>query len=378
VTEETGGTFGWGMFNCMLAAGMLREAAAQAYWVTGEVIPSDVPGKLAMAVRQPVGVVVGIAPWNGPVILATRAVATPLAYGNTVVLKASELCPRTHAAVAHALQDAGLPDGVVNFLTNAPEDAADVVDELIVHPATRRINFTGSTRVGRIIAEKAGRHLKPVARIPDHVTFEQAACMGVSYPMAWNLLEDVGGVQPGDDVLVMAAGGGLGVAGTLVAKALGARVIAAAGAAWKLERCTRELGADAAVDYSQPGWPERVHELSSDGRGVAVVFENISSPELFAGALAALRPRGRLVTCGAHGGGTIELDVRALYRGHLTIAGSTGATAQQTREVFAAVAEGRLAPPPVGARFALRDVASAQEAAAGRDLFGRAVLEVGA
>jgi acyl-CoA reductase-like NAD-dependent aldehyde dehydrogenase len=162
MTEETGGTFGWGMFNCMLAAGMLREAAAQAYWVTGETIPSDVPGKLAMAVRQPAGVVVGIAPWNAPVILGTRAVATPLAYGNTVVLKASEECPRTHAAIAGVLQDAGLPDGVVNFLTNAPQDAGDVVDELIAHPATRRINFTGSTRVGRLIAENAGRHLKRV------------------------------------------------------------------------------------------------------------------------------------------------------------------------------------------------------------------------
>jgi vanillin dehydrogenase len=162
MTEETGGTFGWGMFNCMLAAGMLREAAAQAYWVTGETIPSDVPGKLAMAVRQPAGVVVGIAPWNAPVILGTRAVATPLAYGNTVVLKASEECPRTHAAIAGVLQDAGLPDGVVNFITNAPQDAGDVVDELIAHPATRRINFTGSTRVGRLIAENAGRHVKRV------------------------------------------------------------------------------------------------------------------------------------------------------------------------------------------------------------------------
>ena len=78
---------------------MLREAAAQAYGLVGEVIPSDVPGKLAMGVRQPAGVVVGMAPWNAPVILGTRAVATPLAYGNTVVLKASEQCPRTHAAI---------------------------------------------------------------------------------------------------------------------------------------------------------------------------------------------------------------------------------------------------------------------------------------
>ncbi len=109
VTEETGGVFGWGMFNVQLAAGMLREAAAQAYGLVGEVIPSDVPGKLAMGVRQPAGVVVAIAPWNAPVILATRSVATPIAYANTVVLKASELCPRTHAEVARALVDAGLP-----------------------------------------------------------------------------------------------------------------------------------------------------------------------------------------------------------------------------------------------------------------------------
>jgi vanillin dehydrogenase len=162
MTEETGGVFGWGMFNVQLAAGMLREAAAQAYGLVGEVIPSDVPGKLAMGVRAPAGVVVAIAPWNAPVILSTRAVATPLAYANTVVLKASEICPRTHAVVVDVLLEAGLPDGVINLITNDPGDAADVVDELIAHPDTRRINFTGSTRVGRIIAETAGRHLKRV------------------------------------------------------------------------------------------------------------------------------------------------------------------------------------------------------------------------
>jgi acyl-CoA reductase-like NAD-dependent aldehyde dehydrogenase len=160
MTEEVGGTFGWGMFNCDLAARMLREAAAQAYSVVGEVIPSDVPGSLAMGLRQPAGVVVGMAPWNAPVILSTRAIATPLAYGNTVVLKASEQCPRTHAAVVGALVDAGLPAGAVNLIIHAPEDAPDVVDELIAHPAVRRVNFTGSTRVGKIIALKCAEHLK--------------------------------------------------------------------------------------------------------------------------------------------------------------------------------------------------------------------------
>ena len=106
--------------------------------------------------------VAGIAPWNAPVILGVRAIATPLAYGNTVILKASEECPRVHAAIARVLVDAGFPAGVVNLIVNEPSDAAEVVDELIAHPAVRRINFTGSTRVGRIIAEKAGRHLKRV------------------------------------------------------------------------------------------------------------------------------------------------------------------------------------------------------------------------
>ncbi len=160
MTEEVGGTFGWGMFNCDLASRMLREAAAQTYAVTGEVIPSDVPGSLAMGVRQPVGVVVGMAPWNAPVILSTRAVATPLAYGNAVVLKASEQCPRTHAAVVRAIADAGVPDGAINLLIHAPQDAPEVVDALIAHPAVRRVNFTGSTRVGRIVAMKCAEHLK--------------------------------------------------------------------------------------------------------------------------------------------------------------------------------------------------------------------------
>jgi benzaldehyde dehydrogenase (NAD) len=162
VTQETGGTFGWGMFNCSLAAGMLNEAAAQTTAVTGEVIPSNVPGLMAMGLRQPAGVVLGIAPWNAPVILATRAVASPLAFGNTVILKASDVCPRTHGEIIRTLHDAGMPPGVVNLITHEAGDAADVVDELIAHPAVRRINFTGSTRVGRQVAENAARHLKRV------------------------------------------------------------------------------------------------------------------------------------------------------------------------------------------------------------------------
>jgi acyl-CoA reductase-like NAD-dependent aldehyde dehydrogenase len=128
--------------------------------VTGEIIPSGIPGSLAMAVRQPAGVCVGIAPWNAPIILGARAIAMPLACGNTVVLKASELCPKTHCLIGDVMRAAGFPRGVVNVVTNAPKDAAAVVEALIAHPAVRRVNFTGSTRVGRIIAESSARHLK--------------------------------------------------------------------------------------------------------------------------------------------------------------------------------------------------------------------------
>ena len=162
MATEVGASAGWAGFNVHLAAGILREAASLTTQIQGETIPSDKPGCLSMTIRQPVGVVLSIAPWNGPVILATRAIAYPLACGNTVVLKASELSPGTHLLIAKALRDAGIPPGVVNVVTNAPKDAAEIVSALIAHPAVRRVNFTGSTRVGRIIAETAGRHLKPV------------------------------------------------------------------------------------------------------------------------------------------------------------------------------------------------------------------------
>jgi acyl-CoA reductase-like NAD-dependent aldehyde dehydrogenase len=160
--EETGATAPWSGFNVMLAAGMLREAAALTTQITGEVIPSDKPGILSMAIRQPAGVVVGMAPWNAPVILGVRAIAAPLACGNTVILRGSEACPGTHRLIVQTLNDAGFPHGVVNYITNAPADAPKIVEALIAHPAVRRINFTGSTRVGKIIARLAAEHLKPV------------------------------------------------------------------------------------------------------------------------------------------------------------------------------------------------------------------------
>jgi acyl-CoA reductase-like NAD-dependent aldehyde dehydrogenase len=160
--EEVRASEPWARFNVQLGAGMVREAAALTTQISGEVIPSDKPGLLSLALREPVGVVLGIAPWNAPVILGCRAIATPLACGNPVILKASERCPRTHALIAEAFSDAGFPPGVVNLVTNDPGEAEDLVGALIDHPSVSRINFTGSTAVGKIIAKRAASHLKPV------------------------------------------------------------------------------------------------------------------------------------------------------------------------------------------------------------------------
>jgi acyl-CoA reductase-like NAD-dependent aldehyde dehydrogenase len=158
---EVGAAQLWAGFNAFLTAQLFREAAGLATQIQGETLPTDKPGTLSMTVRQPAGVVLSMAPWNGAGVLAARAIAYPIVCGNTVVFRASETSPRTHAIVAEVLHEAGLPAGVLNFLTSSPEDSDRVVEAIIAHPAVRRVNFTGSTGVGRIIAEKAARHLKP-------------------------------------------------------------------------------------------------------------------------------------------------------------------------------------------------------------------------
>jgi acyl-CoA reductase-like NAD-dependent aldehyde dehydrogenase len=159
--EETGSTIGIAMFQMFFVPGLLREAAAQTYSVTGEIIPADYPGAFFMATRQPAGVVAGFGPFNVPYILCMRAIALPIAFGNTVVLKPSEEAPVTGGILlAQIFEEAGFPPGVLNVLTHSKENAPEIGDELISNPAVRRINFTGSTENGRIIAEKAGHHLK--------------------------------------------------------------------------------------------------------------------------------------------------------------------------------------------------------------------------
>ena len=163
LARETGCTFGFGMFQMHFVAGLLRQAAATPYQPIGQVIPSDNPGTFALGVRKPVGVVGAIAPWNAALILSARSIAVPLAVGNAVVLKPSELSPVVGGLLwGEVFAEAGLPDGVLDIVTHAPGAAGPIGDELVENPAVRRINFTGSTETGRRLAEAAGRQLKRV------------------------------------------------------------------------------------------------------------------------------------------------------------------------------------------------------------------------
>src|SRR5947208_11755915 len=163
LARETGCTFGFAMFQMGFVPGLLRQAAAIAYAPVGTVIPSDHPGTLAMGLRRPVGVVAAIAPWNAALILSARSIAAPLALGNTVVLKPSEWSPIVGGTIwSEIFGEAGLPDGVLNVVTHPPGAAGPIGEVFTSHPAVRRINFTGSTRTGRLLAEAAGRNLKRV------------------------------------------------------------------------------------------------------------------------------------------------------------------------------------------------------------------------
>ncbi len=162
LARETGAGFGFGMFQCAFVPNLFRQAAALAYAPLGQIIPSDT-GAFAMGMRRPVGVVGAFAPWNAALILSARSIAAPLALGNTVVLKPSEWSPWTGGLLwGEILTEAGMPPGVLDIVTHAPGAAAPVANAIIEHPAVRRLNFTGSSQVGRLIAEAAGRQLKRV------------------------------------------------------------------------------------------------------------------------------------------------------------------------------------------------------------------------
>jgi acyl-CoA reductase-like NAD-dependent aldehyde dehydrogenase len=155
--EESGSTFGKAMFEVFFCIDLLRSAAGDARHIFGETLPHSMPGQIGMTVRQPLGVIAGIAPFNAPFLLAMKKVVLALAAGNCFVLKPSEETPVTGLKIAEVFHEAKLPPGVLNVV---PGPAQDVGDVLLTDPRVRMITFTGSTKVGKLIAVEAARNLK--------------------------------------------------------------------------------------------------------------------------------------------------------------------------------------------------------------------------
>jgi NADPH:quinone reductase-like Zn-dependent oxidoreductase len=209
-----------------------------------------------------------------------------------------------------------------------------------------------------------------VLRVPDSLTYEEAAAIQTTFSTVWHALVSRARLEEGEWVLVNAAGSGVGTAGVQVASLLGGRVIAAAGADFKLERAL-EYGAEAVVNYLDEDLTTRLRKLTH-GRGVDVVMECVGG-EVLRASVEALAKDGRVVTVGAHAGEVVPVDVIPLFRNQWSLIGSVRATADEIKHVFGLVGEGRLRAI-VHAVFPLEQAADAHRVLEERRQYGKLIL----
>ncbi len=179
-----------------------------------------------------------------------------------------------------------------------------------------------------------------VFTIPNNLSFAEASVITRHFPTAINLLLNHAKLEKGEWVLIMAAAGALGSCGVQIARHQGARVIAAAGADSRAE-AAKGYGAEFTVNYRRQDLEQEVLRLT-DGHGADVVFENIADPSLWPGAFNSLAFAGRLVTAGAHGGGTVPLDVKRLYLKRIRIIGQPGASRHDVELALSLAARGSI------------------------------------
>ncbi len=161
LARETGSTISFATFQQDLVAATLQEAAAWVFLPKGEVLQTNQPGLHSIGVRRPLGVVASFTPWNGANVLSWRAVISPVAAGNTVVVKPSEFAPISAGLVlAEIAEEAGFPKGVINVVSHAAGGAGEIADVFFESPDVRVINLIGGVKTARMLAERAGRTLK--------------------------------------------------------------------------------------------------------------------------------------------------------------------------------------------------------------------------
>ncbi|MFN2577738.1 MAG: zinc-binding dehydrogenase [Pyrinomonadaceae bacterium] len=207
---------------------------------------------------------------------------------------------------------------------------------------------------------------------PPNLRWEEAAALPLVTLTAWHMLVTRAHLQPGEDVLIHAAGSGVGSLGIQIAKLLGARVVATASSDEKLVRA-RALGADETINYSNDDWPKQVKRLTQ-GRGVDVVFEH-TGEATWPGSILSLKKGGRLVTCGATSGFDERTDLRHVFYRHLTILGSMMGSKADLLAAMQFIASGQIRAV-VDRTLPLEEARHAHELMEDRAQFGKLVLRV--
>ena len=209
-----------------------------------------------------------------------------------------------------------------------------------------------------------------VIPIPQELTYDEAAAVPLVFLTAWHMLVGRAKIRPGQTVLILGAGSGVGSAAIQIAKLWNCTVITTAGSDSKLEQA-RELGADHAIDHYKQKISEEVKKITSK-QGVDIVFEHVGQATWLE-SVRSLKPGGTLVTCGATTGGEGNLDIRVLFTRQLNLLGSFMGTMGELHEVLKHVFAGRL-KPVVDRSFPLREAAAAHDYLAKSSMFGKVIL----
>jgi NADPH:quinone reductase-like Zn-dependent oxidoreductase len=206
---------------------------------------------------------------------------------------------------------------------------------------------------------------------PANISFEEAAALPLVTLTAWHMLVNRANVQPGEDVLIHAAGSGVGSIGIQIAKLRGARVIATAGSDEKLQKAL-ELGADETVNYSNPDWPKEIRRLTGKA-GVDVVFEHTGA-DTWPGSIQSMKKNGRLVTCGATSGYDAQTDLRHVFFRHLNLLGSFMGSKAELLDAMKFVERGQIRAI-IDRVLPLSEARQAHELIENRAQFGKIVLK---
>jgi len=214
-----------------------------------------------------------------------------------------------------------------------------------------------------------GRNVIP---LPDHVEFEEAAAAPLVFMTAWRMLISRARLRPGEDILILGAGGGVATAAIQIAKLVGARVFATASTEEKLRKA-KEIGADEVINYKELEFDKEIRRLT-ERRGVDVVFDSVGA-ETWLRSLRSLAKDGRLVTCGATTGPNPKTDIRYIFWNQLRVIGSTMASTKELLDVLKLLWAGKL-KPIIHEVLPLREAAAAQQLLEERKVFGKVVLTV--